>query len=93
MTFISDFVIAHKYLHKAINYSPSDVGLVFTSGNSRTASVRMVQHHVPAKTCGNYYASKIQHEWNALPQIITEITSLRTFKAKLRRYLFINQES
>ena len=90
---LSDLVTEHRYLHKAINSSPSNVGLVCIRRNTRTAGVCVAQHHVLTKTCRQYFANRIHHEWNVLSPFITEITSLHTFKAKLHRYLFISQKS
>ena len=76
----ADMVFVYKCVHRLVNISAADIGLVPLTSNTRGCEYRLKQNGPFNKTCGNLFPYRAVSQWNKLPIDIISSKSLNCLK-------------
>ena len=87
----ADMTTVCKFLHRHINFTASDAGIVTVSSVTRSDGLRLKQLRPINLSCANCFSIRSASMWNKLRSYIVNYSSLAPFKRNLLSYFYSQQ--
>ena len=84
---MANVITLHRCIYGKSDYHLSAIGVTLSCNNKRSGKVRLEQSQHTLRTSNSLFSHRAVREWNNLPSYVTGISSLPSFKSKLRAHL------
>jgi Reverse transcriptase (RNA-dependent DNA polymerase) len=84
---LADVSTLHRCIYGKSDCPLSSIGVTVSCNNKRSGKVRLEQSQHTLRTSNSLFSHRAVREWNSLPSNITSISSISSFKSKLRAHL------
>ena len=83
----ADLVFIFKCLHGMVDINAADIGLSLNNSNTRGCGSKLQQYRASTRTVGALFCHRVQSQWNKLPSVVVNCTSVIQFKRLLAKYI------